>query len=288
MKISNSVLHRFISALFVLAISGCASLQAPNQEHTSTVLSKDGSEIVYGVKGQGKTTLVFVHCWTCNHRFWKSQIDYFAKSHKVVWLDLAGHGQSGSARVDYTMEAFGEDVAAVVNAVGTKKVILVGHSMGGPVVVEAAKKLDQKVVAIVGVDTFYTPFQYPESESEIDVFVKPIRDDFVGASQQMVQSMFTPKVDPELKASIVKQFTGTNPEMGISAMYELFRWHAQDAPSSLEYFSDKLSNINAAPSGNETPLHKSVLLIPNVGHFVPQVKPDEFNAVLNSIISEHQ
>jgi len=44
----------------------------------------------------------------------------------------------------------------------------------------------------------------------------------------MAQSMLTPNVDPELKASIVKQFSDANPEMGISAMYEIFRWNIQN------------------------------------------------------------
>jgi pimeloyl-ACP methyl ester carboxylesterase len=269
-------------------MSGCAFVKNQKEQVISTVLSEDGSSISYGVKGQGEITVVFVHCWTCNHEFWKPQIEYFSKAHKVVWLDLAGHGLSSSTRKEYKMTSFGKDVAEVVNKVGGNKVILVGHSMGGPVSIEAAKILGNKVVAIVGVDTFYTPFKYPNSEAEIEGFVKPFKEDFIGTSQQMVQSMFTPKADPELKASIVKQFSGANPEMGISAMYEIFRWNAQNVPSSLESYSDKLKNINGASTGNERALHKSVMLIPGVGHFVPQVKPDEFNAALGEIIGEYQ
>lgn len=203
-------------------------------------------------------------------------------------MDLAGHGQSGSTRENYTMEAFGEDVAAVVRKVGGDRVVLVGHSMGGPVSMEAAKILGDKVLAVVGVDTFYTPFKYPKSEAEIESFVKPFKEDFEGACQQMFQSMFTPNVDPELKASIAEQFSGAKPEMGISALYEIFRWSAQNIPYSLDSYSSKLKNINAAPTGNEKPLHNSVTLIPGVGHFVPQVKPEAFNAALSNIISEYQ
>jgi pimeloyl-ACP methyl ester carboxylesterase len=61
-----------------------------------------------------------------------------------------------------------------------------------------------------------------------------------------------------------------------------------NVPDSLNSYSEKLKNINAAPTGKETALHESVTLIPGVGHFVPQVKPEEFNAVLSKIISEYQ
>jgi pimeloyl-ACP methyl ester carboxylesterase len=288
MKINNYVLYRVVSVLLAVVIFGCASIQIQKQEATSTVLSKDGNPISFGVKGQGETTIVFVHCWRCDHTFWKPQINYFSNKYRVMWLDLAGHGLSGSTRADYTMNAFGEDVAAVVNKVGANKVILVGHSMGGTVSIEAAKILGHKVVAIVGVDIFYTPTKYPKSEADIEDFVKPFKKDFIGSLRQMVLSMFTPEVDPELKASIVKQFSGSNPEEGISALSEVLRWMAKNVPHSLESYSNKLHNINSAPAGNEAALHESVTLIPGVGHFVPQVKPDEFNAALNRIISEYQ
>lgn len=288
MKTNNYFSYKLVLLLLVVAIFGCASLKDRKQELISTVLSADGSPISFAVKGIGEPTIVFVHCWTCDHKFWKHQIDYFSKKYRVVWLDLAGHGQSGSTRSNYTMEAFGEDVAEVVNKVGENRVVLVGHSMGGPVSIEAAKLLGDKVVAVVGVDTFYTPFQYPKSEAEIEGFVKPFKKNFIGTSKQMVESMFTPNVDPGVKTSIVKQFCGANPEMGISAMYGIFRWSVQNVPDSLESYSNKLRNINAAPTGKETALHKSVTLIPGVGHFVPQVKPEEFNAALSKIISEYQ
>ncbi len=289
MKTNNHFLRQFVLALFIVMISGCAShYQDTKQAVVSTVLSKDGSQILFGTQGQGEITLVFVHCWTCNHKFWTPQIAYFSNKHRVVWLDLAGHGQSGSVREDYTMSAFGEDVAAVINEVGGDKIMLVGHSMGGPVSIEAAKILGDKVIAIVGVDTFYTPFEYPKSEADIEGFVKPFKDDFIGVSQQLVQSMFMPQVDAKLKASIVEQFSGQNPEMGVSAIYEIFRWNAKNFPSGLARYSNKLRNINAAETGNEVALHESVTLIPGVGHFIPQVKPDEFNAALNNIISEYR
>jgi pimeloyl-ACP methyl ester carboxylesterase len=288
MKITNCFLNKVVTLLFVVVICGCTCLQDRQQEEISTALSADGSPISFAVKGIGEPTIVFIHCWTCDHTFWEHQVEHFSKKYRVVWLDLAGHGQSGSTRSDYTMEAFGEDVAAVVNKVGGGRVVLVGHSMGGPVSIEAAKILGDKVIAIVGVDTFYTPFQFPKSEAEIEGFIKPFKMDFIGTSQQMVQSMFTPSVDPELKASIAKQFSGANPEMAISAMYGIFRWNAKNNPDSLESYSGKLKNINAAPTGNETPSHKSLTLIPDVGHFVPQVKPEEFNAALSNIISEYR
>jgi pimeloyl-ACP methyl ester carboxylesterase len=267
-------------------IVGCSPVEDLKTDEISTVSSADGSVISYGVKGEGEVTIVFVHCWTCNHGFWKPQVEHFAKNHRVVWLDLAGHGSSTSMRTDYTMSAFGEDVAAVVKAIGGDRFILVGHSMGGPVSIEAANMLGNKVIGIVGVDTFYTPFVYPVSEEKIEAFVKPFKDDFHGAAENMVRSMFVSEANPVVVESLVKEFAGANREMGISAMYEIFRWNAQNVPGTLEEYGTKLRNINGAPTGEERALHEGVTLIPGVGHFVAQVKPDEFNQALDSIVVE--
>ncbi len=287
MKTNINDAYKWFFLVLILLISACANQRTGNQETKSKALSEDGTLISFGVKGHGDPAIVFVHCWTCNHKIWTHQIEYFSKQHKVIWLDLAGHGQSGGGRSVYTMEAFGKDVAAVVNKTDAKEIVLVGHSMGGPVVIEAAKLLGDKVVGIVGVDTFYTAFQSPGSELEIENFVEPFRKDFAGTSRQMIQSMFTPNTDSVLKTSIIEQFSEANPKVGISAMVEMLKWSNKKGQSSLQRFSDKLKNINAAPTGKEPALHKSVTLIPGVGHFIPQVKPNEFNAELSKIIHEY-
>jgi pimeloyl-ACP methyl ester carboxylesterase len=76
---------------------------------------------------------VFVHCWACDRTYWREQVDVFAADHQVVTLDLAGHGESGAGRETWTVKGLAGDVQAVVEALDLERVILIGHSMGGPV-----------------------------------------------------------------------------------------------------------------------------------------------------------
>lgn len=285
MKIAFS--YKPIILMIVVALTlltGCNSTPQVTNTGSMIVDSADGSPIVYGVSGQGDTTIVFVHCWTCNHEFWTPQIEFFSKNYQVVWVDLAGHGESGSKRQNYTVADFGQDVVAVVNQVEGKRVILVGHSMGGPVAVEVAKILGDQVVGVVGVDTFYTSFKYPTDEKQVAAFIKPFETDFVKTSGQMVRSMFTSGVDASTIDSIVKSLAKADQKMAVSAMKDLFRWNTNEGPKEVEKLGSKLRNINAAPTGKEKPLHESVVLVPGAGHFIPQVKPKEFNDVLDEII----
>ncbi len=277
----------YLSLAALLTMTGCAS-NTPNNHKPAIAVTKsaDRSQIVYATRGHGEPTIVFVHCWTCDHSFWDAQIEYFSKRYQTVWLDLAGHGESrNTQRKNFTMQAFGADVAAVVNHLGATKVILVGHSMGGPVVVEAAKQLGDRVVGIVGVDTFYTPFQYPTSQQAIATFVKPFEDDYRATSEKMLRSMFTPQADPVVIDSIINKFASADPEIGVSAMYELFDWNTKHASTDLQRFSDKLYNINAASIGSEPASNAHIMMIPGVGHFIAQLKPDAFNQALQEIIN---
>jgi hypothetical protein len=108
-------------------------------------ISADGTPISFESYGAGEQTLVFVHGWSCDARYWRAQIPYFSQNHRVIVLDLAGHGHSGLGRTQYTMKSFGEDVKAVTEATGSNSVILVGHSMGGPVIAEAARLMPERV-----------------------------------------------------------------------------------------------------------------------------------------------
>ncbi len=249
-----------------------------------TAVSFDGSRIAYDVKGEGDVTLVFIHCWTCNSSFWDGQVGFFAKDYRVVTLDLAGHARSTSRRNKYSMEAFGRDVEAVVNKVGAEKVVLVGHSMGAPVAVEAAKLLGDRVVGIVGVDMFHTSFEFPSTDEGMAKLVRPFKDDFAGTSEGMARSMFTPHADPKVVDSIIAGMGSAGKDAAIDMIYEMSWWFANNSEPSFKEFSGVLRNINAVPEGGEKPKDKSVVLMKGVGHFIPQIAPDRFNEVLAQVV----
>ncbi|MEZ4307653.1 MAG: alpha/beta hydrolase [Polyangiaceae bacterium] len=82
---------------------------------------------------EGKVPLVFIHGLGSHLKFWRHQIDHFAKlGHRVIALDLPGYGKSSKpASFPYTMESFADVVRAVVKEMGIEHPILIGHSMGG-------------------------------------------------------------------------------------------------------------------------------------------------------------
>lgn len=161
----------FLTA-FVLDTSAQNSATKPDY-----AASDDGVRVAFEVHGSGSPALVFVHGWSCNRGYWAGQIAPFAKSFTVVAIDLAGHGDSGTDRKNWTIPAYGADVAAVVKKLDLKKVILIGHSMGGDVIPEAALLLPGRVVGMIWVDT-YKKLGAGRSPEEVDAFVAKFSPDF--------------------------------------------------------------------------------------------------------------
>src|SRR5512134_3037148 len=113
--------------------------RAPARAAGGPATSADGVPIHFTTEGKGEPALVFVHGWTGDTRFWDAQMKHFAPWRQVVAVDLAGHGASGKDRREWSVPAFGQDVRAVVEKLGLGRVVLLGHSMGGSVIVEAAR-----------------------------------------------------------------------------------------------------------------------------------------------------
>jgi pimeloyl-ACP methyl ester carboxylesterase len=98
----------------------------------STATAPDGATIAYEVTGDGPP-IVLVHGITESRRSWDPLIAPLARDHRVVAVDLRGHGES-DRRPPYDVLTMAADTHAVVEAVGAREPLVVGHSLGGAVV----------------------------------------------------------------------------------------------------------------------------------------------------------
>jgi pimeloyl-ACP methyl ester carboxylesterase len=167
-------------------------------------VSADGVPIHYEIHGSGSPALVFVHGWCRDRRCWDGQVQAFAPRHTVVALDLAGHGASGRDRASWTIQAFGLDVAAVVEKLGLRQAVLIGHSLGGGSIVEVARRLPDTVVGVIGVDTWRNLGE-PRSRGAVSQAHALFRVDFAGTMRNRVQTMFSSSADPALVEGVAAQ-----------------------------------------------------------------------------------
>ena len=257
-----------------------------------TIRAGDGLGLVCEIRGQGDTALVFLHGWCGDREYWKHQIRAFAADYRVVAIDQAGHGESGEDRKAWTADGLAGDVEAVAKSLGLKRVILVGHSMGGQVALLAAKRMPGTVVAVVGVDTLHNA----ESQLPEEVRTKFLADfdkDFKGTMRVVVTGMAHEKADVELKEWLVTRAEAQDPKMALALMRDLF---GLDTVTAFKEAKVPVRCINSAggykfftPTAVETNKKYAdfgAVTIDGVGHYPMLEKPDEFNRKLRDVLEE--
>lgn len=284
------VAGQLFSIVFVALVPVGFSGQGDAKPVRKTVRAADGLTIVCEDRGKGETALVFLHGWCGDRKYWKHQADAFAGDYRVVTLDHAGHGESGKDRKDWTAAGLAGDVESVVKSLGLKRVILVGHSMSGPIGLLAAKRLPGTVIAVVGVDTLQNvEFKMPEDASK--EFFKAFDADFKGAIRSAMPGFLHEKTDPELTKWIVAKAEVQDPKMAAALMRDLVR---QDSTVLLKEAKVPVRCINSA-GGYQffTPTAVAVnqkygdydaVLIEGVGHYPMLERPAEFNEKLRAVV----
>lgn len=263
----SSVARWYLPLLLLLALRPCGPLAA---QEVSVVQSADGVPIHYEVHGSGEPTVVLVHGWANNRRFWNPHTRSLARYHRVVALDLAGFGASGARRTAWTMDRFGQDVAAVVRVLPTSSVILVGFSMGAAAVLEAARLLPERVVGVVLVNAFHDP----EAQFD-DAAIASMRHSIESTWRNPAavrQLEFTQQAPDSLISRYLSSTPTTLPEFWWESHADLFRWRSSRLVSLLSDLKVPLVAIHGEtpPTNVEAYLRLvpdfSLSLIERVGH----------------------
>ena len=248
----------------------------------------DGLSIAYTVAGSGSPALVFVHGWMCDQTFWSEQVEAFAPSNTVVTIDLGGHGLSGMDRDEWPLLSLGADIVAVVEKLDLEEVIVIGHSMGGPMALEAARLMPDRVIGVVGVDTLQdADFKYEPGQAE--AFVEAFTQDFVAACTQFSTSMFAEGVDPALVERVRTDMCDGNPEIGVTLMSQYSQYDLGAALAAVTIPVKCINadlwatNIEANRTYNET---FDAVIVEGVGHFLMMEDPEGFNAILKTMVAE--
>lgn len=247
--------------------------------------SADGVHIEYRVHGSGEPAIVLVHGWSCDANYWNAQVPQLAGTHTVVTLNLAGHGSSGRNRSEWSMLRFGEDVVAVLRAIPNERVILVGHSMGGPVVVEAARQAPDRVIGIIGVDTFSNIGEPAMPPAAREAWLADLRADFIGAVRKFVQeTFFTKNADRELVRKVATDMSLAPPDIAIASAIALGDYDIVTPVSEMRVPIVAINSDLRGPTDEArirafVPQFR-VRTMSGLGHFLMMEDPVSFNRVL--------
>ncbi len=267
------------------------SVRDSEESKMGGVFSADGVSIHFRVQGHGEPALVFIHGWSADMSYWDKQLTHFKEIHKVVALDLAGHGNSGTERKDWTVEAYSRDVEAVVKALHLDSVILIGHSLGGLVMIEAACRIPERVQGLIGVDTL-VDFEMSLPQDEIEEWLDAFRGDFAHSTEEYVRSLFPLDANPEHVEQVVADMVAAPLNVGIGTLQGFFDYYNYRLREAARQIKAPLICINSDMHPPEIDTNRKYIpsfkakIMAGVGHFPMVEDPEMLNRLLGEAIGE--
>ena len=282
--------------LLLFAATSCESPKESGDELnviSPVEVTSMGTMIDYQTCGSGDLTLLLVHGWCIDKGYWSYQVDGFCSDYLLVSMDLPGFGKSQKNRVDWNIEQYGKDVKAVIEQLQLKNVVLVGHSMGGDIILEAA--LDHpEVIALVGIDNFKeVGLEFdPQLQQEIDGFLEVLQSNFSEVASAYAEgALFHPSTDTMVVKRVVQSIIDSDSIVAVATIRSLFDYTPYES-QKLSKLDKKLYLINSnntptdtlalAETGVSFELHE----ISGTGHYPMIEKPGEFNKKLQLVLKD--
>ncbi|MFX0115226.1 MAG: alpha/beta fold hydrolase [Candidatus Hodarchaeota archaeon] len=231
---------------------------------------------------------------------WKHQ-RVLGSKYQLVFMDLAGHGQSTTSRECYTMQSYAQDLQTVVQELNITNIILIGWSLGGAVILEAEHLLRERLIGLVGIDTLELrsdEFSEPESSvyfqcspEEIARTLTHFRTNFPEPFLTFYKSFLTAKMDSKDVADLLATIKDNDQRALLSALEELMKW---DLPKPLKELQKPLRLIMAGEENYNAPgiraefdkYFSAVVFMENVKHMLFWDEPSKFNVLLEEQIQQ--
>jgi len=254
------------------------------------IIVRDGVTLAYEERGTGKPAFVLVHGWTGNRSFFAAQAEHFAHRHRVVSLDLRGHGESDKPPGPYPVAAYAADVAHLIDTLGLGRVVAIGHSMGGITVLQLGAAFPDKVAGIVMVDP--APLVIPpELRQAVEGIVRAIEAGDQEPRRQFIAGhLFLPMSDKTLVDRVMNVMMATPAHVAADAMKGVLGF---DGPGVAARCRVPALHLMATPPLN--PPHLMSQWLPKVvqgwtvgaGHYNMMETPDQVNSMIEGFLRHH-
>ncbi|MER5887549.1 alpha/beta hydrolase [Streptomyces sp. NPDC001941] len=196
----------------------------------------DHTTIRYTVSGPATgTTLALVHGWGLDRSDFDAITEHLPDGVRVIAVDLAEHGESRSTRTDWTIEEFGRDVVAVLEAESVDSAVVAGHSLGGAVAVEVGRQLPGEVSHIVALDSLHYLGLFPaQGPEQVEAMEDLFRRDFDAGVRGLVEGGSPVGTEEALKETYFARMTAVRQPAGVRSMSGLVRWDMDAALGETE------------------------------------------------------
>lgn len=254
--------------------------------------------------GAGAPPLVFVHGFGCSHEDWHAQLVHFGPTRSSVACDLRGHGATPGRPAECSIETYGADVAELLRALELPRAVLVGHSMGCRVVLQAALDAPGRVAGLVLIDGSRV------GEGEAAAAARAAGDavaarGYADFADRLFEAMFLPTSDAGLRKRVVARARALPEAIGAALFPRMAAWDAVNMERALSAIRQPIlviqsTSMNAArvrvplEPGDTTPLldlvrscapQARIEILSGVGHFAQLEDPERVNTLIGDFVA---
>jgi pimeloyl-ACP methyl ester carboxylesterase len=220
----------------------------------------------------------------------REQAAHFANNHRVVSVDLRGHGESDAPDQEYTIEGFADDLAWMIGELGLERPIAVGHSMGGTIVVQLAASRADLLGGIVLLDPGRIDPPTPKMIEAFGGAIARMQRDLHGTRTALFDSFFLPGHNASIRDAVQEQAKLAPDHVVGNSFGHLLRW---DGKAAAERVTVPTLHIAAEPGRNRASTvtaaieHAVNRKTDDAGHFFLLEIPDQVNAMIEEFIHAH-
>lgn len=177
-------------------------------------------DIAYEDVGAGEDVLLFVHGHPFDRTMWTPQSDHFSQNGwRILAPDLRGYGLSGAARGQTKLEAFCDDLIALLDHLAIEKAVIVGLSMGGQIAMEVARAHGERLYGLVLAATFSRSETEEGRRTRYAVAERLESEGMQAYAEELLPRMLAPRTiaqDPKLARYVLEMMRRT-PVSGAAA-----------------------------------------------------------------------
>lgn len=254
-------------------------------------------------EGSGEPPIVFVHGFLCRHQDWRHQVSHFARQHTVVACDLRGHGETPRGEAPMTIETLGRDVARLLEAEALRGAVLVGHSMGCRVVMEARRRAPDRVAGLVLVDGSRVGIDRAAGQESFDATIAD--NGYAAVVRGLFENMFFGD-PPDWKDETLTNVLSVPEDTGRTLFRNLIAWDAEELEPVMAEIDVPVLAVQSTTmgidrkrrplaDGESSPFQDLVLeriagaeseTIAGLGHFCMTEAPGPINARIDRFLAE--
>jgi pimeloyl-ACP methyl ester carboxylesterase len=258
---------------------------------TMRTISRDGVALAYTDSCTRLPSMLLVHGWGCDHTVLSAQKAHFARSYRVVSVDLRGHGESASPENEYSMASFADDLAWLCRQIELPNPVIIGHGMGGAVALEAVSRYRHLSSAVVMLQTTLFPPQAWLNSNAPSAEEALAAEDHVAVFRSIIAAGFIASDDQVKRANLTLYLPRAPRHVLLSSfIHSVSDYDAVPAAIGCQVPIAYIGGTNSIADVFHFKALTPQLVVGQMvgaGYFAPVFAPDQVNTMIASFLKEY-